>query len=291
MVINSFVIKHNPFFYLSSKVSAYISHWNKRTYPLGLIPGCQVLLNNVIKIISKKGNGYFVSTVFTNIQVLDPNGITADKKPLQGESGSKIDDDYLSKTLIQYCIQQNGMDKEGNAIFKCLLTLEIINKISICAMCKSCGSIVSKGRSCSFAGCHIPITERAIEFKCNASFQMEDETYGANICVKDLNICRNILYFIDDHEWKLILKTVEHKGEILFLSKKTPKENILDEKLDIYAGVEACFIMLCEVYPMANYSQFLCKLRPFSNDKQSHSANWNNDQLNFMCLDAKPNLH
>ena len=70
-------LRNYHFFYngsiisISSKISAYISHWQRRSYPLGIIPGFRVLLNNVIKIVSKKGNPYLISTTFTHIQLLD----------------------------------------------------------------------------------------------------------------------------------------------------------------------------------------------------------------------------
>ena len=141
-------------------------------------------------------------------------------------------------------------------------------------ICKSCGNNLSHRGSCSFVGCHIPANQQKVEFNCSAVFQMEDETYGANIYVKDLNICRNILYLLSDIEWKLILKTVEQKGEVVYLSKqkKRAMENCSEQMSDIYAGTQACFTMFCEVYPLTNYSQFLCKLRPFCNRKQSQSV-------------------
>lgn len=236
--------------------------------------------------MSKKGNGYFVSTVFTNIQVLDPVGITIDNKSLHRKFDPKFETNLVSKPLIQHCAQQNVPD-ESLEVFECLLTLEIIYKISIRAMCKACGSMVSSAKSCSFAGCHIPVAERDIKYICNAVFQMEDETQGATIYVNDLAVCRKMVHFIDDNEWELVLQTVENKGEILYLSKtNSATEKLLLDKIDIHSGVETCFNILCEVYPMTNYSQFICKLRPFSNDKQSSSAYWNDDKLNFMCLDA-----
>ena len=54
-----------------SKISAYISHWQRRSYPLGIIPGFRILLNNVIKIVSKKGSPYLISTTFTHVQCLN----------------------------------------------------------------------------------------------------------------------------------------------------------------------------------------------------------------------------
>ena len=276
--------------YDSNVISAYISHWTKRAYPLGLIPGLRVQLSNMVKVISKKGHGYLVSTVFTNILVLDTQGIGINKLCVEALPETKVDK-FRAKPLIEHCIKQLYKTQQNLEMFECLMTLEVINKISITAICKSCGSNFSNGGSCSFVGCHIPVNERMVEFKCSANFQMEDETYGANVYVNDLNICRNILYMFSDSEWELILKTAEQKGEIVYLSKRKKRaiENCSDRMIDIYAGTQACFTMFCEIYPLTNYSQFLCKLRPFSNGKQSQSIHWNNDQLNFICLGAKPN--
>ena len=278
------------FSYDRNVTSAYISHWTRRAYPLGLIPGLRVRLSNMIKVISKKGHGYLISTVFTNMQLLNDKSISAetdiDDKLLESNPPEK----RLINPLIGYSFVSLNETQHKFEAFECLLTLEAINKISITAMCKSCGSSFSNGGSCSFVGCHIPADKRIVNFKCSAIFQMEDETYGANIYVKDLIICRNMFYMLSDNEWEWILKTAEQKGEVVYLNDK--KKPVMEKRLDhrdIYSSTQACFNIFCEVYPLTSYSQFLCKLRPFYNVQQTHSINWSNDHLNFICLDAKLN--
>ena len=248
-----------------------------------------MLLNNVIKIISKKGNGYFISTVFTNIQVLDSKTIISHN--IERSSYLTLGENKPIRTLMQHHNEKYVNILQSKEAFECLLTLESINKISINATCQSCGSIVSVGKSCSYAGCHTPVSQRAIDINCSAIFQMEDETFGATIFVKDLSICRKFLYFLEDIEWDLLLKTAEYKGEILFLNKKNGSQNIssTEPEIDIHTGSEKCFIMLCQVYPISNVLQYHCKLRAIK-DKESISANCNDDLSSFICLDVKPNI-
>ena len=239
-----------------------------------------------MKIISKKGNGYLISTVFTNIQLLDVCSATVDI-PLELLSAQEQDQDAQFKPLIKHLSDVNSCIKIKLDAFNSLLSLETIYKVSISTICQACQSNVAMGRSCAFVGCHIPISERTIKFVCNAIFQMEDETYGAIVHVKDLNVCRSIFYMISEEEWNLILKTAEHRGEIVYLNKKEQKlQDNLVHNADTFSAVEISFTMLCEVYPMTYYTQYVCKLRPFSTDKKSDSKHWNDDQLNFICLDA-----
>ena len=169
--------------------------------------------------------------------------------------------------------------------FTSLLTLEKINKLSICAKCQSCDSMVAKNKVCAFVGCHVPLSERVVNFKCSAIFHMEDETYSASIHINDLTICKNFLFMLSDDEWNLILKTAEQKGEIVYLSKFKHEIAACNDK-DLYSATAICFTIFCETYIMSKFLQYQCKLRPFA-EKQKTQVKWNDNALNFICLEAK----
>ena len=282
------VLRNYYFFYngsiksFRSKISAYISHWQRRSYPLGIIPGFRILLNNVIKIVSKKGNPYLISTTFTHVQCLNIAGNSENES-----TQCNIEEDEFAKftSLFSLLAASQLSAKKKLDSFTSLLTLEKINKISICAKCQSCGSMVANEKACTFVGCHVPLSERVVNFKCSAIFHMEDETYSASIHVNDLTICRNFLFMLSDEEWNLILKTAEQKGEIVFLSKSKNEIAACNAK-DLYSATATCFSIFCETYIISNFLQYQCKLRPFA-EKQNMQVKWNDNALNFICLEAK----
>ena len=249
---------------------------------MGLIPGFRVVLNNVVKIISKKGNGYLTSTVFTNIQLVDVHDKTERNNLKTSEQEGQ---DSCMKPMIWHLSEVKNNRKVNLNVYRSYLTLETVYKVSISTICEACHSKVAIGKNCQFVGCHVPIFERKVNFICSAVLYMEDETYGANIHVKDLSVLRKIFCMISEDEWNLILKAAEHRGEILFLNKKQKFQENFDENVDPFFRVQTCFTILCEVYPITYYNRYLCKLRPLFNDK-TDNVFWNDDQLNFICLDA-----
>ena len=158
------------------------------------------------------------------------------------------EDDFLKFTsLFSLLVASQLSAKKKLESFTSLLTLEKINKISICAKCQSCDSMVAKEKACTFVGCHVPLFDRVVNFKCSAIFHMEDETYSASIHVNDLTICRNFLFMLPDEEWNLILKTAEQMGEIVFLSKSKNEIAACNSK-DLHSVTANCFSIFCETY-------------------------------------------
>ena len=234
-----------------------------------------------MKIVSKKGNPYLISTVFTHIQLLDP--IFNTKKET---ATSTTEENELTKftPLVELLINNKSFVNKKLDSFYSLLTLEKIFKISICAKCESCSSNITKEKACSFVGCHIPVSERKAIISCSAVFHMDDDTYSASIFVNDLTVCKNFFFMLSDEEWDLILKTVEHKGELLFLRNNI---NIAaNDTADIHTATATCFNILCETYFLSNFAQYQCKLRPFAENNLQPS--WNDNKLNFICLEAEP---
>ena len=168
-------------------------------YPLGLLPGSRIRLANVIKITSKKGHAYLATTVFTKLQLLCANA-TSTRFSKHGEAssvegGSTITETSSQSTLMEISDNLTKVNSDGGVTLvrafnatKCILTLEVIHKISITAICETCGNHLSKRGSCSFVGCHMPLDQQKVKFECSANFQMEDETYGANVYVKGMSI-------------------------------------------------------------------------------------------------------
>ena len=91
---------------------------------------------------------------------------------------------------------------------------------------------------------------------------------------------------VSDEEWNLLLKTATHQGELVFLKSKNSMSGY-DPK-DQYSVTATCFNIFCDVHIMSNVLQYQCKLRPFSDKKCVPQTIWNDNQLNFICLEAKP---
>ena len=225
-----------------------------------------------------------ISTVFTHLQLLD----TAKCSKNDTTEAPSSEKDHFSQfsPLIYHLTEKKILNRKKLNAFESLLTLETILKLSICAICQSCGSSVSKDKVCSFVGCHVPIPERTITLRCSAIFLMEDETNSACIHINDLAVCRSFLFMLSDEEWNLLLKTATHKGELLFLKSKNEMSGY-DPK-DVYSVTATCFNIFCEVHIMSNFLQYQCKLRPFSDKQFVPQTIWNDNMLNFICLTAKP---
>ena len=99
------------------------------------------------KTTSRKSNAYLVTTFFSNFQVLD----TASPKneTESSEVANKIGDGNW-EFLATASASNKGY---SGASLHCLLSLEKVIKVSICAHCKSCERPVVNG-VCSFVGCH-----------------------------------------------------------------------------------------------------------------------------------------
>ena len=54
-------------------ISLYITKWDKKTYPIGLIRGAKVRFYQIQKMVSKKLNSYLVTTLLSTYDILDVN--------------------------------------------------------------------------------------------------------------------------------------------------------------------------------------------------------------------------
>ena len=54
-------------------ISLYITKWDKKTNPIGLIRGAKVRFYQIQKMVSKKSNAYLVTTLLSTYDILDIN--------------------------------------------------------------------------------------------------------------------------------------------------------------------------------------------------------------------------
>ena len=111
----------------SVATSLYVKNWDSRADLFGIIRGMKIRFNSVVKITSKKSNQYFVTTLFTNLQFLGNSSTSKEMK--------------LTKEVekLTYLVDLTSTQAP---MVKCLVSLDKIIKVSICANCNFCGNML-----------------------------------------------------------------------------------------------------------------------------------------------------
>ena len=121
-------------------VSVYASHRHFHAYPLALLPGHEVQIDNAEKVTSERGHVYFTANCMTRFTSLWPAALE------ENESNADIAPVSLLKDL--WGQQQRKRSYEFS------LTLEAVAGLTLTLECGGCSSPVGGDGQCGFAGCH-----------------------------------------------------------------------------------------------------------------------------------------
>ena len=126
-------------------VSVYASHRHFHAYPLALLPGHEVRVDNVEKVTSELGNVYFSANCMTRFTALWTEASE------EGESSAPAAADSAPASLLR---EVRGPHQRRKRSYLFDLTLEAVAGLTLSLECGACGSVVGGDGHCGFVGCH-----------------------------------------------------------------------------------------------------------------------------------------
>ena len=143
--LNIFRLHHITSFHAQTIdcVSVYASHRHFHAYPLALLPGHEVRIDNIEKVTSERGNVYFTANCMTRFTSLWPAA--------SEESESTATADSAPVSLLRDV--RGRQHRKRSYVFS--LTLEAVAGLTLSLECGACGSPVLGDGQCGFVGCHV----------------------------------------------------------------------------------------------------------------------------------------
>jgi hypothetical protein len=257
---NEMTRKHCPV------ISLYVTKWDKKARPLGLLRGVKIRFDSIIKTISRKSNPYLVTTLFTTTHIINPDKVTSPHIDTNVEIVYNQPLEWLSRIV-------------SHSAFHCMLTLESVFKLSITAECGACGHMVKKG-VCSFVGCHASASVMP-NFVTKARFKVEDPTTTAVLICDSSAAVRTIMKHTQE-EWQTLEAEAQDLGELLYLGANKKSIVIRPDM----TRTEKVFAIHCRWMPEKVISQFHCICRLFKNTNNGTVQ----EGLNLYCIGVSDKL-
>lgn len=257
-------------------ISLYITKWDKKTNPIGLIRGAKVRFYQIQKMVSKKSNAYLVTTLLSTYDILDINPY------LDPTSHQRL---YEQPVNFLFELPENNSEAfhccftgKSQSVLYLLFVQLLINqftnffsvdkifKITIMAKCGSCGSEIRNGL-CSFVGCHIG-TSVQIKFLTRGNFKVYDICESANLICDDAQIIQKIMKWSLGN-WKMLTEEAVKRGELLFLNNGGKNDKMINNET---SSTVRWFYEQCLVIPETELRQFRCICRAFKKQDTNNSA-------------------
>lgn len=238
-----------------------MGHLSVHRFPLALIPGNVALIDNVVKICSKKGHPYFISTIVTSVEVIEDRTLEDQR-------------DQNTSTILVKDIP----DIHHSAKFKIKATVEKIVKASITAICTGCGSKVKGGR-CGYSGCHYDINGDPdnCDFQYGLTLEVGDRSGSINLISKpDENSFRSLLDFSPEEMHFFKTASMNQNEDFVHLNFKNTDSTM---ELEVFSEI-------CSLRPSMLRIEILAECRRFKEktekqteaeifvDSYSNSANF-----------------
>ena len=247
----------------NSLVSVYVSFHGQSAVPVGLGVNALARFSNVVKSVSKNNRVYFKSTIMTRIDMVElgPSCTIAPKE----------DALRLLRDIRQ--------SRAGSQSFWCDLALQSVVKVSIVAVCASCGNTLAGCGVCTFAGCHAGqlASFGELNLDCKAVVTVGDMSDDAQVHIHGRRQLCSFLA-LTDADWLLVKDHCFKKSELLFLPPTGQTEG-----LDASGkGFEMLFKLRCQLFPQSKFHLVRSLVRKFKNDYDPNQ----DDVLKLYCLDT-----
>ena len=216
-------------------VSLYITKWDQKAHPNGLIRGAKVVFRQIRKMMSKKSNSYLVTTLFSTFQIIDVD-------PFLDQNPQNC---FVQPIQFLYNMPENSSES-----YYCNLIVDKIIKMSITATCEACGKALKNGL-CSFVGCHVGSGVRA-KYVIKASFKVYDVSETVQLFCDNAKSLQRIMRW-SDGDWLKLKNSALQNGELLFLISNN--HNLEDRR--------NWFLEQCLTKPENIVLQFKCICRQF----------------------------
>ena len=125
-------------------VSVYASQRHYHAFPLALLPGHEVRIDNVEKVTSERGYVYFAANCMTRFTSLGPSA--SEESELSPSNADSAPVSFLRD------VRGRRQRRKGSYVFG--LTLESVAGLTLSLECGACGSQVGGDGQCGFVGCH-----------------------------------------------------------------------------------------------------------------------------------------
>ena len=188
----------------SELLSVYISKRHRHAYSLGILPGMIVRFENVEKMVSEKGNTYFISNFLTRLEAI-----------CQSESASLLGLSCPSALTHLVDARYDAISGSLRSFYVCKFSVEKILKLSASFDCAGCQQPLSSG-VCDYVGCH---SSTAGTLRVRATLLVADATDNAQLTIHDESGLRSALD-IPDETWKVIVEEARVRGEVLYLAER-----------------------------------------------------------------------
>lgn len=233
-------------------VSVYASHRHFHAYPLALLPGHEVQIDNAEKVTSERGHVYFTANCMTRFTSLWPAALE------ENESNADIAPVSLLKDL--WGQQQRKRSYEFS------LTLEAVAGLTLTLECGGCSSPVGGDGQCGFAGCHATAAILEPTLKCKAKLLVDDPTDSASLLVHDDQMLRRVLR-ISDTEWESLVREVRRSGEMVYTRSKRRKRSATQSST-LLSDANLALAVICDSARRTRLFSFRCRCRLFQNDDE-----------------------
>ena len=125
-------------------MSVYASQRHYHAFPLALLPGHEVRIDNVEKVTSERGYIYFTANCMTRFTSLGPSA--SEESELSASNADSAPMSFLRD------VKGHRQRRKGSYVFG--LTLESVAGLTLSLECGACGSQVGGDGQCGFVGCH-----------------------------------------------------------------------------------------------------------------------------------------
>ncbi|XP_052098818.1 CST complex subunit CTC1-like [Mytilus californianus] len=207
------------------EISVYLKLDNV-TYPLGLVPGTVVYMEQIERRVSRKGVVYCQFSIVSSITALHQNW--SELITRKEENPEECDDSQLPTEQYKLGFLADVWEDNSIQQFSCVCFVQKVVKISLKCSCQMCGSVIVD--RCTNNLCHC----EEYTFVSRMSLIIDDGTSVAMVTCSDKKV--QTLLLLSEDQWEALKLSVKQHGEV-FLQQSFP---------DFGSTLEKFVYVLCE---------------------------------------------